>query len=168
MNDLPAAPGIYRISFTGCDDCYVGSTGNVAERCRAHIGSLRRGHHENKRMQATYQQHGHASLSVSLLEECALKHLHTRERHWIKVLKPTINKATVPKRLSERGMERQCAERKKMFSFKLRPSLVAQLKQIAVTQPVPVSLIAVIETMLERSVREFLERREQQPKSGKR
>lgn len=85
--------GIYKIQRIGTDQCYVGSSVDVAQRWRKHRESLSRGQHHAIRLQRSWKKDGLDAFVFRVLEVCASdKHiLKLREQHWMDQLRPCFN-----------------------------------------------------------------------------
>lgn len=94
--------GIYRISITGYDRCYIGQSVNVQNRLAEHWDELRRGIHQNPELRRAWRSEGAASFQAALLERAPgglsglglARWLVEREREWIDKfggLRNTIN-----------------------------------------------------------------------------
>ena len=75
---------IYRITHKASGTTYVGSTGNVERRRKIHESALRRGKHNNPRLQYAYNKYGADAFEWAVLEEgVANKDLAEREQYWL-------------------------------------------------------------------------------------
>lgn len=85
MGDVPyRGAGIYRIVNKVSGKSYVGSSGWVRKRCRAHTLKLIRGNHDNIIMQQAFHKYGAEAFEVVLLEAVEDEsRLIEREQHWI-------------------------------------------------------------------------------------
>lgn len=50
--------GIYKITCTGNNQCYVGSSNNIKYRWQVHLSTLRRGNHHSTYMQRSFNKYG--------------------------------------------------------------------------------------------------------------
>ena len=88
--------GIYQIVNTITQDCYVGSSVNLARRKREHFNDLRKGNHINRHLQAAFSKYGDHAFSFVVLEEVLERdNLTVREKQWITQLRPRYNNTTV-------------------------------------------------------------------------
>ncbi|WP_426070173.1 GIY-YIG nuclease family protein [Janthinobacterium sp. DSP2-3-3] len=82
-----AQSGIYKITNTANGKIYVGSAVKFKTRWNAHLTTLRRKCHENKKLQAAWLKYGEGSLVFSVIEVVTdLSNLVQREQHWIDLL----------------------------------------------------------------------------------
>jgi len=79
--------GIYSLSFTGKEGLYIGQSVNINKRYKAHIKSLATGT-SNYKLQRAYNSQGLPSLSI--LEECRIEELDTKEQDYIKKFNTTV------------------------------------------------------------------------------
>lgn len=81
--------GIYSITCTRSQGCYIGQTARAfEERWAEHRNDLERGckggrPHKNKSLQSIASRHGINSLKFKILEQCSPEELDDRELHWI-------------------------------------------------------------------------------------
>ena len=80
---------VYAIQHNVTKKIYVGSSRNVDNRYKAHIGYLRRGTHPIEDMQFDYDQFGE-DYSVFILDEIATFGQRTKEQEWMRKLKSYI------------------------------------------------------------------------------
>lgn len=59
---------IYKISFSGCDRPYFGSTMNYQRRKSQHLYRLRRNNHDNKKLQNAFNKYGEGSFIFEVIE----------------------------------------------------------------------------------------------------
>lgn len=60
--------GIYKIQHIDTGRTYVGRSGNVEQRLRAHFSALQRGKHHNPDLQRAWNDHGADAFTVDVLE----------------------------------------------------------------------------------------------------
>lgn len=84
--------GIYCLTIG--EDKYVGQSQNISCRIESHISALRRGRHQNQRLQEAYDANDQR-LSFSVLELCRPCDLIERESIWIHKV-GTINRSAIP------------------------------------------------------------------------
>lgn len=89
--------GIYIIRSLLDARCYVGSGANLRMRFNGHRRSLRKGIHENPKLQNFYNKYGEVSLEWSVLEFCEKDQLIVREQFYLDTIKPWFNVHTVAK-----------------------------------------------------------------------
>lgn len=76
--------GIYSITCTKTQGCYVGQTARAfEERWAEHRNDLERDRHKNKSLQSIASRHGVNSLKFKILEQCSADELDDRELYWI-------------------------------------------------------------------------------------
>ena len=84
--------GIYMIQNLRTKDCYIGSSRNLAHRKIQHFSELRKGAHDNKRIQKTFNEFGEDSFIFIIIEEVQDKELLVvREQFWLDTVKPKYN-----------------------------------------------------------------------------
>lgn len=81
--------GIYRIDFLGTGWFYIGSTRCIKQRFIDHKKRLKKGNHENPKMQNIYNKYGKPIYKI--IEFCGLDSLKERENYYFEELKPNIN-----------------------------------------------------------------------------
>ena len=82
--------GIYKIMNVVSGRVYVGSSYDIAYRFRKHRERLNGGYHSSLRFQASWDKHGSAAFTFTILEVVAQRSdLHVREQHWIDTLDAT-------------------------------------------------------------------------------
>lgn len=72
---LLAQPGVYLIRNTRTGKTYVGSSDDMADRCRRHLRLLRRGRHHSLKLQRSFDKHGEDAFEFKPLLICAVKDL---------------------------------------------------------------------------------------------
>lgn len=75
--------GIYEIEHRPSGRVYVGSSDDIRRRLRAHRALLRRGAHENVRLQRAWIRDGEAAFDFRAVEECPIDRLRDREAELI-------------------------------------------------------------------------------------
>lgn len=84
--------GIYMIENVVTKDSYIGSTRNLSHRKNQHFSLLRKGEHENRRLQNSFNIYGDACFVFAIIEEVeSADKLIEREQYWMDMLKPTFN-----------------------------------------------------------------------------
>lgn len=106
--------GIYKIQRIGTDQCYVGSSVDIALRWTKHVNALKKGVHHASRLQNAWAKHGQDMFAFSVLEECANDKglLKAREQYWMDVFHPVFN--TLPAAYSAAGYSHTPEARKKI------------------------------------------------------
>ena len=82
--------GIYRIKCSGNNKIYIGSAKNLSQRFGEHLRRLRRGEHENKHLQGSWDKYGEVSFEFSILRFCYEKDLLKYEQVFIDKYKEDI------------------------------------------------------------------------------
>jgi group I intron endonuclease len=85
-------PGVYKIYNIITGDFYIGSTKNLKKRFYSHRNSLRRGMHQNKHLQYSYNKYGAENFYYEILLWCDIKDILLWEQKIIDIQKPTFNK----------------------------------------------------------------------------
>ena len=82
--------GIYRIKCSGNNKIYIGSAKNLSQRFGEHLRRLRRGEHENKHLQGSWDKYGEVSFEFSILWFCCENDLLKYEQVFIDKYKEDI------------------------------------------------------------------------------
>lgn len=90
--------GIYKIRCIRNGQCYVGSSKCIPRRWVEHRRLLRRGVSVCVYLQNAWTKYGEATFEFSVLEECAIADLETREQFYVDLLEPAFNALTDVKR----------------------------------------------------------------------
>lgn len=72
---LSAQPGVYRIRNLRTGKTYVGSSDDMADRCKRHLRLLHQGRHHSLKLQRSFDKHGEAAFEFKPLLVCAVKDL---------------------------------------------------------------------------------------------
>ncbi len=76
--------GIYRITNTHNDKCYIGSSKNIKFRMYdQHRRELRKNAHKNGHLQGAWNKYGESLFKFEVLEYCEVDSLIKREQYWI-------------------------------------------------------------------------------------
>lgn len=78
--------GVYSITNTANGKVYIGSAVSIRGRLLYHRSYLRRGKHDNKHLQRSWDRHGEASFRFDVLETCDAGSVIEREQYWIDAL----------------------------------------------------------------------------------
>jgi predicted GIY-YIG superfamily endonuclease len=79
-----AAPGIYAVVCTATGNAYVGSSGDCAQRLRAHLSCLRSQTHTTRKLLDEWNRHGELYFEFRFIERVTERNrLAERERYWI-------------------------------------------------------------------------------------
>lgn len=76
--------GIYKITCTANNVCYIGQSINIYNRWNKHKTKLKANNHENKHLQNIYNKYGNETFVYEIIELCSIDLLDARERYWIK------------------------------------------------------------------------------------
>jgi group I intron endonuclease len=74
--------GIYKITNTENGMVYVGQSRNVKKRWAEHKRGLRKGTHENDKLQKAYNKYGDKSFVYEVIETCSIEELNEKEIFW--------------------------------------------------------------------------------------
>ena len=86
------AEGVYQITNTITGEAYIGSTVNISGRWASHRYKLRKGIHENRNLQESWNKHGEGFFKFSVLEIVSDKSdLIAAEQRFFQYLKPAFN-----------------------------------------------------------------------------
>src|SRR6266581_8275853 len=88
MNDIPACPGIYKITCTVNNKIYIGSAVNLRRRRKEHFSDLRCNKHVNPYMQHAWNKYGEDAFVFEVWELVLPMSLTAREQYWLNKLKP--------------------------------------------------------------------------------
>jgi group I intron endonuclease len=83
--------GIYCITNTITNKCYIGSSKNIYYRLKRHYSNLERQNHQNPYLLNSYIKHGKNAFTVKILEETSFELLAQKEQYYIDTLKPKYN-----------------------------------------------------------------------------
>lgn len=84
MAKIPAgASGVYQIRCVANDKIYIGSSVDLRTRWAFHCGSLRRGDHSNRYLQAAWDKYGENAFDFTILEYVSDDELLEVEQAWI-------------------------------------------------------------------------------------
>lgn len=83
--------GIYKITNTTNNKCYIGSAVYIKSRWARHRTDLRKGCHANKHFQSAWNMYGEKSFIFEVIEECSLENIVEREQYYLNTLKPEYN-----------------------------------------------------------------------------
>lgn len=79
--------GIYRITNIVNGKIYIGSSVNLMKRQSRHSLNLRKGIHENRYLQRSFNLYGEESFVIDILEYCKKESLIEREQFWLDAYK---------------------------------------------------------------------------------
>jgi group I intron endonuclease len=89
---IPAQPGIYAIVNLTNGRHYVGSAINIRKRKAVHLCELRKGKHDNSKLQRAFNKYGEAEFRFDVLELVAdTTLLIEREQFWMDSTRPFYN-----------------------------------------------------------------------------
>lgn len=83
--------GIYSIINLINGKNYVGSSNDLDKRKNSHFNKLKRGKHENKKLQNSFNKYGEEVFYFQILEECERSELLYNENKWFLLLNPEFN-----------------------------------------------------------------------------
>lgn len=66
---------------------YIGQSYDIGRRWKVHKRELNNNKHKNKHLQSAWNNDGEENFTFDILEECNIKELNEREKHWIANLK---------------------------------------------------------------------------------
>ena len=81
--------GVYKITNTVTNECYVGSSVDIKRRWGDHKRQSRWKQHPNSKLYIAFQQYGLDKFSFEIVEET--DNLKEREQYYIDLLKPSYN-----------------------------------------------------------------------------
>lgn len=91
MASIPRGGGIYRIDGPG-GHVYIGSTGDLAQRWRAHQSELNRGIHNSPHLQNAWKKYGGHQFTFSVIEHIKdVDRLLEIEQIWINILHTSLD-----------------------------------------------------------------------------
>lgn len=105
--------GVYKIKNETNGKVYVGSTNNFTKRWFKHRALLRHNKHQNSHLQAAWNKYGESSFTFSIIEECPIDSLLSREQFYIDTLHPEYNQTMIA------GKVEMTEERRKKLSDSL-------------------------------------------------
>lgn len=85
--------GIYEILNTVNGKRYVGQTSNLSKRWGEHRSALKRGRHENSRLQRSWDKYGENAFEFVVLIYCSIEDLTHQEQYFFDVARPEYNLA---------------------------------------------------------------------------
>lgn len=83
--------GVYKISFEGSDNFYIGSTKNFNIRKKDHINCLKRSGHRNQILQRAFNKYGESNFKFEIISTCKIENLLKIEQLYINGLLPEYN-----------------------------------------------------------------------------
>lgn len=75
--------GIYSISNTVNNKCYIGSSTDIARRFKTHLNMLKNNKHINSHLQAAVNKYGLNNFTFSILQECSQDEIIEKEQFYI-------------------------------------------------------------------------------------
>ena len=97
--------GIYKITNTITNKCYIGSSIDINIRWNQHRNALKSNKHHSKKLQRSYNIHGEENFNYEIIEECDKDNLLIREQYYIDLLDGYKNGYnSVPKAENNFGM----------------------------------------------------------------
>ena len=116
--------GIYKITCTGNNKVYIGSSKDICSRWSHHLSDLRLGKHHSIYLQRCYNKYGEKSITFSILhrmDEYNETLLRLLEFYYIEELHPDFNSGTFPcpvEELSEEVRAKISETTKKLYTEK--------------------------------------------------
>lgn len=98
---------------------YVGSSKSLNKRLSQHYRKMKAGNHENRFIQRSVDKYGIDSVLFSILENCSIEELLTREKHWIDTLYPELNF-----KLDPTTQRNSLSQSKKVHQYNLEGELI--------------------------------------------
>lgn len=83
--------GVYGIQNSQNGKLYIGSSGNIFERLKAHLKRLRANKHHSRKLQNSWNKWGESAFTLSVLETCEPQDLINREQFWMDLKNPFYN-----------------------------------------------------------------------------
>ncbi len=83
--------GVYKITNTINNKCYVGSSSNIKARKNDHWCLFRKKKHPNLHLQSSVNKYGLENFTFKVIEICVKTDITIREQFWIDLLKPDYN-----------------------------------------------------------------------------
>ena len=77
--------GIYKITCTVTNECYIGQSTSISRRWSTHKRELKQGVHYNQHLQRAYNLYGKENFIYEILELCPANKLNEREKFYIKL-----------------------------------------------------------------------------------
>lgn len=87
-------PGIYKISFEGSTDVYIGTSLNVRKRLQSHMVDFKKGKNSPKLQEVWNTLKYFMQFEVLEYVDNPI-HIYEREQYYIDLLQPTLNKLTM-------------------------------------------------------------------------
>lgn len=75
--------GIYKITNTINNKCYIGQSADLFKRIKRHVKTLTNGTNRNEHLQNAYNKYGTGNFTIEIIEECTKECLDEREIFWI-------------------------------------------------------------------------------------
>ena len=89
--ELRGVSGIYKISFKGSDNFYIGSSKDIDIRMRGHRSNMRCSTHRNQCLINAYNKYSLDNCYVEIMKCCEVSNLLEQEQHFIDTLNPEYN-----------------------------------------------------------------------------
>lgn len=87
--------GIYKISNTISNKCYIGSTNNAYHRYRTHISLLKRNKHYSLHLQKAYNKYKEENFKFHVFRICDKKFLLPIEQFYLSIFRPSYNNLVI-------------------------------------------------------------------------
>lgn len=75
--------GIYKITNTVNNKCYIGQSADLIKRIQKHIKTLIAGTNRNEHLQNAYNKYGTGKFTIEIIDKCTKENLDEREMFWI-------------------------------------------------------------------------------------
>lgn len=83
--------GVYKITNTQNNNCYIGSSVNIQKRLYEHKRILNKNKHHSILLQRAWNKYGESSFTFSILEETNIENLLKLEQYYLDTNKPEYN-----------------------------------------------------------------------------
>lgn len=114
--------GIYFITNTINNRCYIGSSHNLSKRKYEHFRTLSKGTHSNNHLQHAYDKYGKDAFTFEVIEEIPSQHLVKVENEYLKLVKrlPTwYYNTSLYAQVAMKGRKHSTASKQKMSLAKM-------------------------------------------------
>lgn len=139
--------GVYRLRNTISGECYIGGSASLEERRRDHLTRIRSGTHTFPLIRQSVKRDGAAAFVFEVVEECEPETLAAREKHWLTVEKPALNRRHTVRHSGKHN--------RSLTSVRIDRKAWAMLERLGQqAKPVPVP----VRTMIDVAVCEYVER----------
>ena len=105
--------GVYKILNLINGNHYIGSTSDFKRREKQHFNELAKGKHHNYKLQEEFNSFGFNSFRFSVIENCHVPQLQSREQFYLNTTQPHYNISLDVKRIPEHAKKRKSKGPKK-------------------------------------------------------